>query len=166
LKLTWKNNTKYPDSLFVEVTSHWEKACGVKFYKDNKNYLFTWEEAPEDMESDNQFKYVIAKSFFPYDDYRNIYIFKNNFESYYNKIGALIHELGHTLGFRHEQVADPDNHTSERIDNAESLTVFDKESIMYYPKLSEDEKEKRFSLLSDLDKEGARKVYGDPVDLK
>jgi len=167
MKLTWKNNTHYPDALFIEVTSYWEKACGVKFYKDNKNYLFSWEVAPEEMELDNQFKYVVAKSFFPYDDYRNVYIFKQNFDSYFNKKGALIHELGHTLGFRHEQIADPNNHTSERLGNAECLTPFDPDSIMYYPKLLEDEKNSRHSTLSALDVLGARSVYGESVvDLK
>jgi len=102
-------------------------------------------------------------AFFPGDQSRTVKIFKR-FDSQFNKVAALAHELGHIMGFCHD--IDPKNmHCSNEVNHfAEYITEYDPNSIMNYSKLWEDEKNQRETKLSDLDIEGCRKLYGEPIN--
>ena len=71
----------------------------------------------------------------------------------------LRHELGHTLGFRHEHIrseappACPDEPTYDTLD----LTAYDPQSVMHYFCGQVGSRE---LAITDLDRLGAQKVYG------
>jgi len=140
---------------------YWEDNCGILFTQIEENPWFTFDEASENLEKHPDLQYVVAMAFFPGDESRTVKIFKR-FDSQFNKIAALAHELGHIMGFCHD--IDPKNmHCSNEVNHfAEYITEYDPNSIMNYSKLWEDEKNHRLTKLSDLDIEGCRKPYGEP----
>lgn len=66
------------------------------------------------------------------------------------------HELGHTLGFRHEHTR-PEAGTCFEDNNWRPLTPYDGSSIMHYPQCNGDSDDLQFSAY---DGEGVRSVYG------
>ena len=103
----------------------------------------------------------VALSFFPHDPPIKRYVaidptyFSAQFDADF-QVGVLRHELGHVLGYRHEQVRGIPG--CDREDNQwVPLTTYDPKSVMHYfcggggnMKLE----------ISDLDKAGHRKLYG------
>jgi serine protease len=71
--------------------------------------------------------------------------------------GVLRHELGHTLGFRHEHTR-PESGACFEDDDFKPLAAYDQLSVMHYPQCNGGTRWKL--LLTDRDKSGAACVYG------
>lgn len=150
-----------------KACSDWEKACGVTFSHqaalDDSDtvrpdgVLFVVRE----FDAQGQF---IASAFFPNDpvNRRRVLIDPSLYEltaDTFDKVGVMRHELGHVLGFRHEQIRSeaPPGCEDEDTYGTIDLTKYDPQSVMHYfcggvgsRKLA----------ITDLDRQGAQKVYG------
>jgi hypothetical protein len=103
----------------------------------------------------------LARSFFPDTPRvsRNILVNSTSFK--YDEValtGFLRHELGHTLGFRHEHISKQSPGLCPENGKFTPVTSYDSASVMHYPQcggknLITD------MILSSLDEEGARSVY-------
>jgi hypothetical protein len=103
----------------------------------------------------------LARSFFP--SYarasRNVLIDSSSFGPIgpWTLAGILRHELGHTLGFRHEHTRPEAGVCFEDL-NWRPLTVYDSSSVMHYPQCNGTNTGDL--VLTPLDKAGAASVYG------
>lgn len=105
----------------------------------------------------------LARAFFPKDlrPERNILIDESAFEldpdGNLQLVGILRHELGHTLGWRHEHTR-PESGACFEDNNWRPLTDYDDLSVMHYPQCNGGGD---WSLrLTDMDRNGAACVYG------
>jgi hypothetical protein len=144
----------------------WAANCGVTFSHmteldstaDGRGALFT----AKYVETNGRF---IAAAFFPTwpPDRRTIYIDPSYFSQTlrFNKVGVLRHELGHVLGFRHEQIRTgaPPECLAESIENTFALSQYDPRSVMHYFCGGVGTTELELTLI---DREGARALYGPP----
>lgn len=142
----------------------WEAAADVDFIHDVSqdgecsagNDSVVFDVRPVDV--DGQY---LARAFFPNDprSARNILIDESSFGLSGNLtlVGILRHELGHTLGFRHEHTR-PEPGVCFEDDDWRPVTSYDPFSVMHYPQcngLGD------WTLtLTDLDRNGAACVYG------
>jgi hypothetical protein len=158
-----------------DATGAWEAACNINFEhaedKDDtvpevtppQGVTFTVRRAAQPSGS------TLALAFFPGDPgpNRHIWLFPSFYGAHgFDRTGILRHELGHTLGFRHEfsQPGTPPNACQrEQLGEGIPLTPPDAQSVMQYfcPQAGLGSKTMR---LTDLDRLGARKVYGAPKD--
>jgi hypothetical protein len=155
-----------------QATSDWEKTCGVKFqHLSNLDSSATTSPAGvifpvREFNANGEF---IAAAFFPNDPThrRRVLIDPSFFgltppPSGFSQVGVLRHELGHTLGFRHEHIrsgappACPDEPTFD----TENLTAYDPQSVMHYFCGGVGS---RLLAITDLDRTGAQKLYGPPL---
>lgn len=76
---------------------------------------------------------LIGLAFFPNDPpgKRRLYLFPNYRTTSYDKVGVLRHELGHVLGYRHEQVRGVSGCEGEGND-WRAITPYDSQSAMHY----------------------------------
>jgi len=160
--LTWRNNSEVPDEVLIQSMNYWQSVCGVRFYKEEENPFFTFEVATKKIEKHPNNSGAVALSFYPGQEERKIYIFKKFSTLKFNQVAALSHELGHMLGFRHEQFIN-NNNSNEETDNLVAITDYDNQSIMYCMKIWDDEKNNTKTFLSKLDIEGSQRVYGLPL---
>lgn len=102
----------------------------------------------------------LARAFFPSSSRRNreILIATASFGniSPWTLPGVLRHELGHTLGFRHEHTR-PEAGTCFENDSWRALTAYDSSSVMHYPQCNGTQNGDL--ALTSLDKTGARSLY-------
>jgi len=100
----------------------------------------------------------IARAFFPSTAKRsrNVLIDDSFWSMSYTQANVLGHELGHTLGFRHEHTR-PEAGTCFEDNNWRALTPYDKNSIMHYPQCNGVAGQLTFS---SNDGVGVRALYG------
>ena len=154
------------------ATAEWEAAANVKWQylsaqdtnctASNNNVLF-------DVNPVNANGQYAARSFFPNTARasRNILIDGSAFAAVGNPsypgisvTGLLRHELGHTIGFRHEHTR-PEAGTCFEDNNWRALTPYDQASVMHYPQCNGITS---WALaLTANDKAGAALLYGAPV---
>jgi hypothetical protein len=79
----------------------------------------------------------------------------------FDPVGVLRHELGHVLGFRHEHIRSgaPSTCPEENTDEVVDLTAYDPKSVMHYFCGGVGSRDLR---ITDIDREGAQKLYGPP----
>lgn len=150
----------------ADAAGAWEAAANVDFIHvssqdsnctaSNNNVLF-------DVRPVNVYGQYLARAFFPDDSraYRNVLIDNSAFTSSGDPTltGILRHELGHTLGFRHEHTR-PEARTCYEDSQWRALTSYDPNSVMHYPHCN-GTGDWTLSLTA-LDKMGAAAVYGEP----
>jgi len=117
----------------------------------NNNVLFS-------VEPVNTTQYI-ARAFFPSTSKRsrNVLIDDSIWTSgSWEPIDILAHELGHTLGFRHEHTR-PESGTCFEDNNWRPLTPYDNKSIMHYPQCNGGSSDLEFQAS---DAAGVRALYG------
>lgn len=102
----------------------------------------------------------LARAFFPSSSRRSreILISVSSFGniSPWTLAGVLRHELGHTIGFRHEHTR-PESGACFEDNNWRALTAYDSSSVMHYPQCNGTQTGDL--VLTNLDKSGAASVY-------
>ncbi|MCP3102120.1 M57 family metalloprotease [Myxococcus sp. K15C18031901] len=170
--ITYCVNTSFGTNYNAAVTAManaaaaWEAAANVDFVyvsgqdatctASNGNVVF-------DVRPVNSGGQYLARAFFP-DDVRanrNVLIDTSSFGnvSPWTLTGILRHELGHTLGFRHEHTR-PESGTCFEDSNWRQLTAYDSKSVMHYPQCNGTQTGDL--VLTALDIQGAQALYGAP----
>ncbi len=105
----------------------------------------------------------LARAFFPSSSWSNqtVVIDQSSFGniSPWTLAGILRHELGHTLGFRHEHTR-PEAGTCFENNSWRGLTTYDSASVMHYPQCNGSNGGDLN--LTTRDRQGAASVYGSP----
>jgi serine protease len=148
------------------ATAEWEKVAAVDFVHDaSQDATCTATNAAVvfDVRPVNVNEEYLARAFFPNEPRaaRNVLIDESSFTLPSNGklqlVGILRHELGHTIGFRHEQTR-PESGTCFEDKNWRPLTSYDAFSVMHYPQCNG---QGDWSLiLTDKDKNGVACLYG------
>jgi hypothetical protein len=125
-------------SAMASAAGAWEGAAKVNFVhdsaqddnctKNNKNVIFNVRQVNSGS--------FLARAFFPSSSRaaREVLIDSTSFGniSPWSLTGVLRHELGHTIGFRHEHTR-PESGTCLEDNNWRALTTYDSASVMHYP---------------------------------
>ncbi len=159
------NHSQVVQSMLA-ATSAWEKVANVKFiYTPDQNGNCTSSNPIVlfDVNPVNVGGEYLARAFFPNDIRvaRNVLIDNSAFQlnpgDKLTLTGILRHELGHTLGFRHEHTR-PEAGACFEDNNFRPEGDYDAFSVMHYPQCNG---KGDWSLnLTELDKQGAACIYG------
>jgi serine protease len=148
------------------ATAEWEKISAINFIHDASqdatctptNAAVVFDVRPVNVNGE-----YLARAFFPNEPRatRNVLIDETSFEltpgGKLQLVGILRHELGHTIGFRHEQTR-PESGTCFEDKNWRPLTSYDAFSVMHYPQCNG--KGDWSLLLTGKDKNGVACLYG------
>lgn len=170
LKNTFGSQEKYElvREKMTRATWDWEAVCGVKF-----THKIELDDSPTNNPADVLFTVreidasgrFIAAAFFPNEprNRRRLVIDPSYYTTSFDKVGVLRHELGHVLGFRHEQIRSgaPPVCQGEEVGEVIELTAYDPKSVMHYfcggvGSLNLE--------ITEIDKSGAQKLYGASFD--
>jgi len=106
----------------------------------------------------------LARSFFPSSSRRsrNVIIDSSSFSDIrpWTLTGILRHELGHTIGFRHEHTRPEAGGVCFEDNNWRALTTYDSSSVMHYPQCNGTQNGDL--VLTTRDRQGAAALYGAP----
>ena len=155
-------------SAMAGATAAWKAVADIAFVyvpaqdasctASNNNVMF-------DVNPVNVNGQYLARSFFPANarSSRNVLIDNTSFgDPSIPLVGILRHELGHTLGFRHEHTRPEAGATSCFEDNNwRALTSYDSSSVMHYPQCNGTNSFSNL-VLTALDAQGAAALYGAP----
>jgi hypothetical protein len=145
----------------------WADTCGVEFQyveaADDSEFL----RPPEvlfPVRSISAGGVFIAAAFFPNTaaSRRRLMVDPSYHRTTFDRVGVFRHELGHVLGFRHEQVSAmapktcPDEDTTGTFD----LTAYDPKSVMHYFCGGVGSRELE---ITEVDRAGSQLVYGAPL---
>ena len=158
----WGAKKKVVEATVEAAAQAWEAAAQIDFVhvatedaacdRFNDNVLFDVAPAPPDAD-------YLGLAFFP--DYprslRTVFIAPETA----GFVGLYMHELGHVLGLRHEHIRNPQDPCPEG-GAMRPLTAYDSASTMHYPECNGTGDGKL--LLTDLDKEGIRRLYGPALE--
>ena len=131
---------------FVHVSSQ-DSSCNTR----NNSVLFS-------VEPVNTTQYI-ARAFFPSTPKRsrNVLVDDSIWTSgSWSPSNIVAHELGHTLGFRHEHTR-PESGTCFEDNNWRALTPYDSASIMHYPQCNGSSSDLS---MTNADRQGAAALYG------
>ncbi|QRK08982.1 matrixin family metalloprotease [Archangium violaceum] len=150
----------------ASAAAAWEAVANIKFVyvsaqdsnctASNSNVVF-------DVRPVNSGGQYLARAFFPDSprSARNVLIDTTAFgnTSPWTLTGILRHELGHTLGFRHEHTR-PESGTCFEDSNWRALTTYDSSSVMHYPQCNGSQTGDL--VITAKDEIGAATLYGTP----
>ncbi|MBZ4420341.1 M57 family metalloprotease [Myxococcus sp. RHSTA-1-4] len=149
-------------SAMNSATAAWEATAGINFIHSSSydsNCTASQTGVLFDVRQTSVTSYL-ARAFFPNSSRsgRNILISTSAFGniSPWTLTGILRHELGHTLGFRHEHTRSTASGCYEDA-NWRALTSYDRSSVMHYPQCNGTQTGDL--VLTSLDKSGARALY-------
>jgi len=165
---TFNGNKTQVVQAMAAATGAWAAVANIKFVyvpaqdanctASNNNVVF-------DVRPVNVNGQYLARAFFPAETRanRNVLIDNSAFgDPSVNFTGVLRHELGHTLGFRHEHTRPEAGATSCFEDNNwRALTSYDSASVMHYPQCNGTGSFTSLALTA-MDAQGAAALYGAP----
>lgn len=157
---------------FARATIDWEQACptcGIRF-----RHVEEADARPDPSKLWFVVSYrksgpYIATAFFPHDPEfeRKVLVYPPYFSTTYDRLGVFRHELGHVLGYRHEQVRlDSARQDQARLAQCwqaepgkwQELTRYDKRSVMHYFCGELDAGSKSLDI-TETDREGHSRLY-------
>ncbi|EYF01835.1 matrixin family metalloprotease [Chondromyces apiculatus] len=163
---TFNGNYNAVVAAMNSATTAWENVANVNFVHSSNldsNCTASQSGVVFDVRPVNVGGQYLARAFFPNDarSARNVLIDNTAFGSSGDPslTGILRHELGHTLGFRHEHTR-PESGTCFEDNNWRALTTYDQSSVMHYPQCNGISS---WALnISTKDAQGAAALYGAP----
>jgi serine protease len=163
---TFGTNHTAAVNAMANAAAAWEAAANVNFVyvsAQNSNCTASNTSVLFDVRPVNSGGQYLARAFFPDSSRsgRNVLIDNTAFGnvSPWTLTGILRHELGHTLGFRHEHTR-PNAGTCFEDNNWRALTSYDPYSVMHYPQCNGSQTGDL--VLTATDKAGAAALYGAP----
>ncbi len=148
-------------SAMANATAAWEGTANVNFVHASQYDSSCSKSTPVvfDVRQVKTPQYL-ARAFFPSTSRsgREVLISSSSFGniSPYTLTGVLRHELGHTIGLRHEHTR-PESGACFEDNNWRALTAYDSASVMHYPQCNGTNRGDL--VLTSLDKTGARSLY-------
>jgi serralysin len=166
------NKTKIVDSMTAAATNGWELFANVKFVhvaaqdgaactSANNNVVFDINQVTGQP--------YLARAFFPNSPRaeRNVLVDTTALDpatSGYSLTNIMAHELGHTLGFRHEHVRPEAQNPAATACNEgnefRGIGAYDQNSVMHYPQCNGNPNS--VLAFTQLDKDGVKAIYGAP----
>ncbi|WP_437969864.1 M57 family metalloprotease [Sorangium sp. So ce260] len=162
---TFGNNYNAVVAAMASATGAWESAADVDFIhvsSQDSNCTANNSQVVFDVRPVNSGGQYLARAFFPNDprEASNVLIDGSAFGTDPTLEGVLRHELGHTLGFRHEHTRLEAGWMCYEDDTWRALTPYDRASVMHYPDCNGTYDWSL--LLTASDKSGAQSLYGAP----